>query len=223
MTPRTDVVALSVAATVREARDLMIESKYSRLPVYREKIDDIEGFVYMRDLLDCWAEGREEEPIAGLLRPLYFVPETKPVADLLEEMQKTHAQMAMVVDEYGGVAGLITIEDMLEEIVGEIEDEDIEEEETYEILPAGDDAYDVQGSTEIGKVEDLFDLEIEDDEFTTVAGLVINELGRVPVAGEHFTLRGLDLEVLEADEKRIGLLRVQKAAEKTEREAADNR
>jgi CBS domain containing-hemolysin-like protein len=189
----------------------MIESKYSRLPVYREKIDDIEGFVYMRDLLESWAGGKEDESIADLLRPLYFVPETKPVADLLEEMQKTHAQMAIVVDEYGGVAGLVTIEDMLEEIVGEIEDEDIEEEETNEIVPAGEGVYDVQGSTEIGKVEDLFDLEIADDDFTTVAGLAINDLGRVPAVGEKVILRGLELEILEADEKRIGLLRVQLA------------
>ena len=211
MTPRTDILALPISSSVRETRDVMIESKYSRLPVYRAKIDDIEGFVYMRDLLESWANGQEDESIAALLRPLYFVPETKPVADLLEEMQKTHAQMAMVVDEYGGVAGLVTIEDMLEEIVGEIEDEDIEEEETNEIVPAGEGVYDVQGSAEIGKVEDLFDLEIADDDFTTIAGLVINDLGRVPTVGETFILCGLYLEILEADEKRVGLLRVQLA------------
>jgi CBS domain containing-hemolysin-like protein len=220
MTPRTDIVALPITSSVRETRDVMIESKYSRLPVYKEKIDDIEGFVYMRDLLESWAGGAEKDSIAGLLRPLYFVPETKPVADLLEEMQKAHTQIAMVVDEYGGVAGLVTIEDMLEEIVGEIEDEDIEAEETNEIVEAGEGVYDVQGSVEIGKVEDLFDMEIEADDFTTTAGLVTNDLGRVPTVGEKFTLRGLDLEVLEADEKRIGLLRVGKAV--AEAPAADN-
>ena len=216
MTPRTDIVALPLTTNVREARDAMIESKYSRLPVYREKIDDLEGFVYMRDLLESWAGGQEDELIAPMLRPLLFVPETKPVADLLEEMQKNHAQLAMVVDEYGGVAGLVTIEDMVEEIVGEIEDEDIEDEETNEIVPAGEGVYDVQGSTEIGKVEDLFELEVEDDDFTTIAGLVINDLGRVPTPGERFTLRGLDLEILEADEKRVGLLRVRRAPEITD-------
>jgi CBS domain containing-hemolysin-like protein len=220
MTPRTDIVALPVTANVREARDVMIESKYSRLPVYKEKIDDIEGFVYMRDLLESWADGHENDPIAPRLRPLYFVPETKPVADLLEEMQKAHTQIAMVVDEYGGVAGLVTIEDMLEEIVGEIEDEDIEEEETNEIVEVGAGVYDVQASAEIGKVEDLFDLEIETDDFTTIAGLVINDLGRVPAVGEKVTLRGLDLEVREADEKRIGLLRVQREAETAQDDAA---
>ena len=124
-----------------------------------------------------------------------------------------NAQLAMVVDEYGGVAGLVTIEDMVEEIVGEIEDEDIEEEETDEIVPAGVNIYNVQGSTEMGKVEDLFELEVEDDDFTTIAGLVINDLGRVPTPGERFTLRGLDLEILEADEKRVGLLRARRAPE----------
>ncbi|HYO99302.1 MAG TPA: CBS domain-containing protein, partial [Pyrinomonadaceae bacterium] len=124
MTPRTEMVALPVTATVREARDAVVESKYSRLPVYREQVDNIEGIIYMRDLLQCWAEGSEDGSIQSLIRPTLFVPATKPVAELLEEMQKEHAQLAMVIDEYGGVAGLVTVEDILEEIVGEIEDED---------------------------------------------------------------------------------------------------
>jgi putative hemolysin len=213
MTPRTEVVALPVTATVREARDLIIESKYSRLPVYRDQIDNVEGLIYVRDLLQCWPEGREEEGIAPLIRPVYFVPETKPVADLLEEMQKAHVQLAMVVDEYGGVAGLVTVEDMLEEIVGEIEDEDIEGEETVEIVEASDGYYDVLGSTEIGKIERLFDMEIEDDDFTTIAGLVISQSGYVPPAGERLTIRGLDVEVLEADNRRIARLRLRRALE----------
>jgi putative hemolysin len=211
MTPRTDIVALPIAATVREARDAVVESKYSRLPVYREQIDNVEGLIYVRDLLGCWAEGREDEPIEPLLRAAYFVPETKPVDELLEEMQKTHVQLALVVDEYGGLAGLVTVEDILEEIVGEIEDEDIEGEEIVEIVEADDGYYDVLGSTEVGKVERLFDLEIEDDDFTTIAGLVISESGRVPPPGTRLTFRGLDVEVLEADERRIGRLRLRRA------------
>jgi putative hemolysin len=211
MTPRTEIVALSVDATVREARDVIIESKYSRLPVYREQIDNVEGLIYVRDLLQCWSEGREGEEIAALLRPVYFVPETKSVADLLEEMQKAHVQLAMVIDEYGGVAGLVTVEDILEEIVGEIEDEDTEGEEIVEIVESDDGYYDVLGSTEIGKIERLFDMEIEDDDFTTIAGLVISESGYVPHAGERLTFRGLDVEVLEADSRRIGRLRLRRA------------
>jgi putative hemolysin len=195
-------------ATVREARDVMLESKYSRLPVYRDQMDNVEGIIYVRDLLQCWADGRENENIRPLIRTVYFVPETKPVADLLEEMQKAHVQLAMVIDEYGGVCGLVTVEDMLEEIVGEIEDEDIGGEELEEIVQGPDGFYEVAGSTEIGKIEQLFDMEIEPDDFTTIAGLVINEQGTVPNVGERLEIRGLEVEVLEADERRINRLRV---------------
>jgi putative hemolysin len=211
MTPRPDIVAVAETATVREARDVMLESKYSRLPVYREEIDNVNGIIYVRDLLQCWAEGSEDESIKPLLRHVYEVPETKPVADLLEEMQKAHVQLAIVIDEYGGVCGLVTVEDMLEEIVGEIEDEDIAGEELEDIVESQDGSYEVQASTEIGKIERLFDMEIEADDFTTIAGLVINESGRVPAVGDVLTIRGLDVEVLEADERRIGRLRVKKA------------
>ena len=210
MTPRPDIVALPTTATVREARDVIIESKYSRLPVYRDQIDNVEGFIYVRDLLQCWAEDEEPESIASLVRPVYFVPETKPVAKLLEEMQKAHVQLSMVIDEYGGVAGLVTVEDILEEIVGEIEDEDIGGDEA-EIIGGSDGVYEVLGSTEIGKIEQLFDMEIEADDFTTIAGLVINESGKVPRCGEHLAFRGLEVEVLEADERRIGRLRLKRS------------
>jgi putative hemolysin len=213
MTPRTDIVALALTATVREARDCVIESKYSRLPVYREQIDDVVGIIYVRDLLTYLADGREDEPIGAMLRPAYFVPETKTVDELLEEMQKAHVQLALVIDEYGGLAGLVTVEDILEEIVGEIEDEDIEGEEVVEIVEADDGYYDVLGSTEVGKIERLFGLEIEDDDFTTIAGLVINESGRVPAQGDRLSFRGLDVEVLEADERRIGRLRLRRSRE----------
>ncbi len=213
MTPRPEIVAVPERATVREARDVMIESKYSRLPVYREQIDNVEGLIYVRDLLERWAEGDEEGPIKPLVRSVYFVPETKPVAELLEEMQKAHVQLSMVIDEYGGVSGLVTVEDILEEIVGEIEDEDIAGEELEDIVEKGADGYEVLGSTQIGKIERLFDLEIETDDFTTIAGLVINKSGKVPSPGDHLTFRGLDVKVLEADERRIVRLLVKKAAD----------
>ncbi|MEP6920119.1 MAG: hemolysin family protein [bacterium] len=212
MTPRPDIIAVAANASVREARDVIIESKYSRLPVYRDQIDNVEGFIYVRDLLQCWADNEETEPIGPLVRPVYFVPETKSVAELLEEMQKAHVQLSMVIDEYGGVAGLVTVEDILEEIVGEIEDEDIGGDEE-EIVETADGGYEVLGSTQIGKIERLFDMEIEDDDFTTIAGLVINESGKVPLSGEHLSFRGLEVEVLEADERRIGRLLVKRAAQ----------
>ena len=212
MTPRTEIVALPNTATVRQARDLIIESRHSRLPVYRDQIDNIEGIVYVRDLLPLLSLGKSDSPITPFIRPVYFVPETKPVDKQLQEMQKARTYMSIVIDEYGGVAGLVTVEDILEEIVGEIEDEDISGQEE-EIVPAGDGAYEVLGSTEIGKIERLFDMEIEADDFTTIAGLVIADKGSLPRRGEHLTLRGLDVEVLDADEKRIGRLRLKQAPE----------
>jgi putative hemolysin len=211
MTPRMEIVAVPITSTVRQARDQFIEAKHSRVPVYSEQIDNIEGIIYVRDLLVCWSEGNEDGPIRPLVRPVYEVPETKPVAELLKEMQKSHFQLAIVIDEHGGIAGLVTTEDILEEIVGEIEDEDTKSEEIVGVAEGSDHYYEVAGSTDIGKVERLFGLEIEDEDFTTIAGLVISELGRVPRKGERFAFRGLDVEVLDADDRRINRLRLRRA------------
>ncbi|HEX8288223.1 MAG TPA: hemolysin family protein [Pyrinomonadaceae bacterium] len=216
MTPRTEICALPIDSTVTAARDLIIGEKYSRLPVYRETIDNIEGVIYVRDLLNAWADGKEKETIETMLRPAYFVPETKSVSELLKDMQTNHVQIAIVVDEYGGVAGLVTVEDIIEEIVGEIEDEDIEEEEIIEIIEGEEGYFDVLGSTEIGKIERLFDMEIEDDDFTTIAGLVTSEVGYVPKSGEKLSFRGLEVEILRADEKKITLLRLRKMVDDPE-------
>ena len=213
MTPRTEIIALPNTASVREARNIIIDSRHSRLPVYRDQIDNVEGIIYVRDLLPSLSLGKADSPIAPFIRPVFFVPETKPVAKLLREMQKAHQYLSMVVDEYGGVAGLVTVEDILEEIVGEIEDEDISGEEPEEIVATGEGVYEVMGGTEIGKIERLFDMEIEADDFTTIAGLVIAEKGSVPLPGERWNFRGLDVEVIEADEKRIVRLRIKRAAE----------
>ncbi len=213
MTPRTEIVALPIESTVESTRDLIIEEKYSRVPVYRENIDNIEGVIYVRDLLLAWSEGKEKDSIKPLLRPAYFVPETKSAAELLKNFQTSHFQIAIVIDEYGGVAGLVTVEDILEEIVGEIEDEDTEDEEIIEIIEGDDGYFDVFGSVEIGKIERLFGFEIEDDDFTTIAGLVTSQLGYVPKTGEKLHFRGLDVEILRADEKKISLLRLRQASE----------
>jgi putative hemolysin len=223
MTPRTEIVALPNTATAREACDVMLETKHSRLPVFRDQIDNVEGLIYVRDLLHCWTDNKADVSIAPFVRPVYFIPETKPLARLLEEMQKAHAYLAMVIDEYGGIAGLVTVEDILEEIVGEIEDEDISGEEPEEIVAAGEGVYEVLGGTEIGKIERLFGMEIEADDFTTIAGLVIAQKGSVPRAGERLTFRGLDVEVLAADEKRIGRLKLRRAQEANASDAAVNR
>lgn len=211
MTPRTEMCAIDISSTVRDARALIIEEKYSRLPVYRETIDQIEGIIYVRDLLQSWADGKEDQPLSEILRDAFFVPETITASELLKRFQQNHIQIAIVIDEYGGVAGLATVEDILEEIVGEIEDEDTGPEEIIEIIEGEDGYFDVLGSTEIDNIERLFDIELEDEGYTTIAGLVVTEAGYVPKPDEKLSLRGLDIEILKADEKKIHQLRLRKA------------
>ncbi|HXF43608.1 MAG TPA: hemolysin family protein [Pyrinomonadaceae bacterium] len=215
MTPRTEICALPIEATIGDARKTIIEEKYSRLPVYRSSIDNIEGIVYVRDLLSVWAAGgSENDPIEPLLRDAFFVPETKTASELLKTMQSNHVQLAIVIDEYGGVAGLVSVEDLLEEIVGEIEDEDITNEEIIEIIEGEGGYFDVLGSTEIDKIERLFDIELADEEYSTLAGMITTEIGQVPRQGEKLEIKGLEIEVLRADEKKLELLRIRPAETK---------
>lgn len=220
MTPRTEIVGVPLGTLIKDARDVMIEEKYSRLPIYRDSIDTVEGMVYVRDLLAALATGRKEEPVENIKRSAFFVPETKTASELLKSMQQHHVQIAVVIDEYGGVAGLVTVEDILEELVGEIEDEDTEREEIIEIIEGDDGYYDVLGSTEIHNIERLFDADLEDEEYTTIAGLVTSEAGYVPKVGEKLELHGLSVEILQADEKRIQLLRLRRIEE--EEQAPDS-
>ena len=221
MTPRTEICGIPVDSTVKEARDLIIEEKYSRLPVYRETMDNIEGMIYVRDLLQSWAEGKEARAVGEIIRDAFFVPETITASELLKRMQANHVQIAVVIDEYGGVAGLVTVEDILEEIVGEIEDEDTEQDEIIEIIEGQDGYWDVVGSTEIDKIERLVHLDLEDDDYTTIAGFVTSEAGYVPKDGEKLTLRGLEVEILRADEKKIHLLRLRQADKTNETADSD--
>jgi putative hemolysin len=211
MTPRTEICALPITATIRDAREIINEQKYSRIPVYRDSVDNIEGILYVRDLLQTLSEGSELRSVSEILREAFFVPETKPANELLKSMQQNHVQIAIVIDEYGGVAGVVTIEDILEEIVGEIEDEDIEDEEIIEIVEGGDGYFDVLGSTDIDKIERLFDIEFDDDDFTTVAGFVTTEAGYVPQVGDKLNIRGIEIEVLRGDEKKLNLIRMRRA------------
>jgi CBS domain containing-hemolysin-like protein len=218
MTPRPKIVAVEASATIEQVRDLMIESKYSRLPVYRQQIDNIEGVIYVRDLLKFWASGETGGTALEIARlHLYEVPESKPIDDLLREMQKAKAQMAVVIDEYGGLAGLVTLEDLIEEIVGEIEDEDEPDpqEAEVEITKEAEDVCIVRGDVEIGKIEKEFDTELAADDFTTVAGLVINQFGYLPTIGETLEFRGLRFEVIEANERQVSRLRIQKLPPET--------
>jgi CBS domain containing-hemolysin-like protein len=214
MTPRTNIVAIETEAALEQVRDLMIESKYSRLPVYRDQIDNIEGVIYVRDLIKYWQSGETGRKALDLARPTYFVPESKPIDELLLEMQKAKTPMAIAIDEYGGLAGLVTIEDLIEEIVGEIEDEDEPDLQATDadIIDESDWISVVRGQVEVGKIERRFDVELAADDFTTVAGLVINQLGHMPVIGESIEMKGLLFEVIEADERRVSRVRIEKLA-----------
>jgi CBS domain containing-hemolysin-like protein len=207
MRPRPLIAAIPITATVEDARRLIMEVKYSRIPVYRDHIDQIEGLIYVRDLLAFCEPEKKDALVSEFMRPVYSVPETKPIAELLQEMQRAKVQMAIIIDEYGGVAGLVTVEDIIEEVVGEIEDEDRAHIDV-EIKPAEDGSYELEGGTEIKIVEDLFDKEIEADDFTTIAGLIINVMNRVPAEGEKLEFKGLEFAVLESDGQRVNKVRL---------------
>jgi putative hemolysin len=213
MTPRPDMVAIAADATYDELRALFREQEYSRIPVYNENLDNIVGFVFIKDLLRLDApesgEARLQADLARFIRPATFVPETKRVAEMLKEFQRKQVQIAIAVDEYGGTAGLVTIEDLLEEIVGEIRDEyDVEVEPVVE---EGDGAFVFSAKVNIDEVRDRLGVEIEPEGFETVGGYVLTRVGRVPAVGETFELDGLQVEVLEAERRRIHKVRMRLA------------
>ncbi|MGB2717692.1 MAG: hemolysin family protein [Vicinamibacterales bacterium] len=211
MTPRPDIVAIRDNSTIADLRALFREQEYSRFPVYRENLDNIVGVVFVKDLIQL-IDGpiHADASIEGLLRPATFVPETKRVPELLKEFQRKQVQIAIVVDEYGGTAGLVTIEDLLEEIVGEIRDEyDVESEP---IVDEGDGTFVFSAKVSIDEFRDRLGVDIEGNGFETVGGYVLTRVGRVPAVGETFEIDGLIVEVLEAERRRIHKVRVRKAA-----------
>lgn len=207
MTPRPDIVAIHADAKVGELRALFREQEYSRFPVYRENLDNIVGVIRIKDLLQLDGD-QSAMAITPLVRPAAFVPETKRVPELLKEFQRRQVQIAIVVDEYGGTAGLVTIEDLLEEIVGEIRDED--DVETEPIVDEGNGSYVFSAKVSFDDLRERLGLDIESQGFETVGGYVLSRLGRVPAVGETFDLDGLSVEVLEAERRRIHKVRFRK-------------
>ena len=215
MTPRPDIVAVRSTATLDDLRARFAEERYSRLPVYQDSLDTILGFVVVRDLVGLTDAAGTDRIIERLLRPAHTVPETKRVAELLKELQAERVQSAIVHDEYGGTAGLVTIEDLLEEIVGEIRDE-YDREEDEPIVDEGDGAFLFAGGVSVDDMSRLLDVAIEPQGFETVAGYVLSRLGRVPQAGESFDADGLRIEVVEAERRRVRRVRVRRAGEGAE-------
>jgi putative hemolysin len=210
MTPRPDIVAIEESATIDELRGLFRDQEYSRVPVYKENLDNILGVVFIKDLIRLTGDADNAGGMQRLLRPATFVPETKRVSDLLKEFQLKQVQLAIVVDEYGGTAGLATLEDLLEEIVGEIRDEyDVESEP---VMEEGQGTFVFSGKVNFDEVRDRLHVEIEPEGFETVGGYVLTRVGRVPAAGETFELDGLVVEVVEAERRRIHRVRMRRAA-----------
>jgi CBS domain containing-hemolysin-like protein len=209
MVPRIDVLALDVTTQIDQAMDALQQSGHSRVPVFKDSVDNIIGLLYAKDLLGNWQEGKREVSLSEHLRPAYFVPEAKKVDELLAELQAKRIHMAIVVDEYGGVAGLVTLEDIVEEIVGEIRDEyDQAEELLFQAI--NDDEYLFQGRIDLDDFNDIMGTNMPHSEADTLSGLIYSRIGRVPAAGDYVQIEDLRLTVEQISGQRIRKVRAQR-------------
>ena len=204
MTPRPDIIAVQADTSLADLRALFREEQYSRMPVYRDSLDNILGIVYVKDMVALPPDAAP--PLTTLMRSAFFVPESKRASELLKEMQRRQVQMAIVVDEYGGTAGLVTVEDLLEEIVGEIRDEYDVESET--VTDEGNGTFVFSGKVSVDEVRERLGVEIEREGFETVGGFLLSQLGRMPYVGETFEIGELAFEVVEVERRRISKVRV---------------
>lgn len=215
MTPRTDIIALSAEATREEILDVIVEENFSRIPVYEESIDNIIGILYVKDLFTMIKNNAEwEVSLRNIIRPAHFVPEYKKIDELFKEMQKSKTHIAVIIDEYGGTAGIITIEDLLEEIVGNIFDEYDDVVLDYEKID--DNTYIISGMLDIGDVNDILDSSIPEEEFDTISGMLLSHSGRMPEVGYELTIDNIYFRIEEVDDKRISKIRIEKREPKEE-------
>ncbi len=216
MVPRTDMICCPTDARLSTFLELIIRSGHSRVPLYEGSTDQIVGVVYAKDLLAHWGANDENLKLSEVMRPPYFIPETKRIEDLLMDFRTRRVHMAIAVDEYGGTSGLITIEDLLEEIVGDIQDEyDLEDPW---IQPQEDGTLLVDARTNVEELEEYFNIVIPREKFDTVGGYLFHLLGSVPSAGDKITSNGLVMQVEESDERRIGRVRIWRETEATAEE-----
>jgi len=216
MIPRIDMVTLESDATVDEAVDLALQGGFSRIPVYEETIDNIIGVLFTKDMLKQLREDHNSLPIRELVRPAYFVPETKKLDDLLREIRQKRTHMAIVVDEYGSVAGLVTIEDLVEEIVGDIQDEYDREENLYEQVTQFEYIFDAK--INLDEFNELMDTDLENEDYDTLGGFLLGQLDKIPVAGDTITFRNMTFTVLTTRGLRITKVKV----ERVDTQAASN-
>ncbi len=215
MVPRIDMVAVEVDTPLEEALRVIVEAGHSRIPVFRGSLDNVLGFLYAKDFLELWvnqqglAQGAAERPaLEGLLRPAFFVPESKMLDDLLADLQQRQVHVAVVVDEYGGTAGLVTIEDILEEIVGEIQDEYDSEEATFQMM--GENEYLFNARIDLDDLNEMLETDLPTEQGDTLGGFIYSQLGKVPVAGEGITYDGFSFEVVNVVKRRIQNVRVRR-------------
>ena len=210
MTPRTEIVFIERGSTVREFLNLYSKSSHTRFPVYRHDTDNVVGVLSLKDILRSFARNElsDDDSVTNVTRGVYFVPETKRIAELFDELRRSGNQMAIAVDEFGGVAGLVTLKRLIEEVVGRVGEEGVGAEE--EMIRVGQDVYQVDGGMSIDEVRDKLDLNIEDGDFETVAGFALERFGHIPTEGEYFDADGVKFEVIQMDNLKIERLRLTK-------------
>lgn len=206
MVPRTAMVCVSAAAPMNEVLQTILDSGHSRIPIYQGNIDNIIGLVYAKDLLRFWGQSLDSLVIEDILRAPYLVPESKRASELLKEFRETRVHIAIVIDEYGGTSGLVTIEDLLEEIVGDIQDEYDREEEC--LIAQDDGTLLVDGRLDVEDFEDYFAVEVARDKFDTVGGYIVEQLGRVPTVGEKVQIDQFEMLIEKGDQRAVRLIRV---------------
>ena len=210
MIPRTEIVAVSTEATTEEIIKEAIESRHTRIPVYRGTVDNIVGILNVKDLLKFWSKQITKEDILAQLTKPYYIPETKNTHLLFYEFKENKKHMAIVIDEYGGTSGLVTLEDLLEEIVGEIRDEHETNTTTDGIFPSVDGSIIVNGRTEIEKIQEYFNISLEKGRYETLSGMILNTTKRIPLIGETYKIRGLEVTIENADERSIKKVKIRK-------------
>jgi CBS domain containing-hemolysin-like protein len=219
MVPRPDIVAIEADRSLRDVEALVLEHGTSRIPVYREDLDDVVGIVFAKDVLKAVYQGKQDLPLSEVVREARYVPESKKVADLLREMQREKFHLTLVTDEYGSVSGLVSLEDLLEELVGEITDEYDREEP--EVVMAGDGVYRVSGKVSIDDLNDELQTELPDEEWDTVAGLVLDLFGRIPKKGEEIGFQGLSFKAEEIQGRRIQSVLITRLPEEADPDAGE--
>jgi CBS domain containing-hemolysin-like protein len=208
MIPRTEIIAVSTEATIDEIIQEVIESRHTRIPVYRSTIDNIIGILNVKDLLKFWSKQITKEDLLTSLTKPYYIPETKNTHLLFHELKGNKKHIAIVIDEYGGTSGLVTLEDLLEEIVGEIHDEHEDITAINGTSKTPDGSLTVDGRTEIEKLEEYFNIKLEKGRYETLSGLILNSTKRIPQAGEKFQIEGLEMTIENADERSIKKVKV---------------